>query len=325
MKTPKFVPHPLLKHPQAQTAFGALFARPVKLESTLRLWVDLGDGDSLLLNEEPAKHDDTDKPVVIILHGLGGSGDGATIIRQSAKLNQHGYTAIRFHHRGCGRGVGGRAKQIYHSGRTGDIVRALNYLEKRWPGRPVLAIAYSLSGNMLLRLLGNTAPSQIPNLAGALAICPPIDLEACSNAIATARNRHIDRFFSYFVTKQAIARDRQLAKYRNPNLRHGLSLREFDAVYTAPNAGFKSREEYYRECSAAPVLAKISLPTTILAAKDDPIIPSSIFDDRVPQHINLRLEQHGGHVGFYAASVTPYGDRRWVDAFVLDWVKASHR
>ena len=321
MKTPEFIPHPLLKHPQAQTTFAALVAKPIKLKRSLRLWVDLGDGDCLLLNEEPAEHDDTKKPIVIILHGLGGSGDGTLIVRQSAKLNDLGYTAIRFHHRGCGTDIKGKAKEIYHSGRTGDIIKTLSYLDKRWPGRPVLAVAYSLSGNMLLRMLGNTAPSQIPNLAAALAVCPPIDLEECSNALSSPSNRHIDRFFSLMVTKQALQRQRFQGKDKNPQLRYGMTLREFDEVYTAPQAGFKTRDDYYRECSSVSVLSKITLPTSILAAKDDPIIPSSIFASKVPSHINLRVERYGGHVGFYAANVTEYGDRRWLDAFVLDWIK----
>ncbi len=321
MKTPAFVPHPLLKHPQAQTTFAAFIASPVKLQRTLRLWVDMGDGDSLLLNEEPAEKDSSKKPLVIFLHGLGGSGDGSLIVRQSAKLNDLGYTALRFNHRGCGTEVKGRAKKIYHSGRTDDLIGTLKFLDKRWPGRPVLAVAYSLSGNILLRMLGSTDMKQIPNLTAALAVCPPIDLEAASHALSNPRNKHIDIFFSLLVTRQAFERERLLNQKPRAKLKYGLTLREFDEIYTAPEAGFASRLEYYQKCSSAPVLPKITLPTTILAAKDDPIIPAASLVDKVPSHITFRMEDYGGHVGFYSANVTEYGDRRWLDAYVLDWVQ----
>ena len=322
MNTPEFFPHPLLAHPQAQTAFAAFVAKPVKLQKTERLWVELDDGDALLLNQESPVSEDPSKPIVLLLHGLGGSGDGSLIVRQSAKLNQFGYIALRLNHRGCGTNAQHRAKQIYHSGRTADIAATLKFIAQRWPGRSVLAVAYSLSGNMLLKLLGVANTAELHNLKAALAVCPPIDLEQCSLALSAPHNRHIDRFFSFMVTRQA--RQRQKVHQHQPSrtLPYGLTLREFDANYTAPEAGFASRDDYYQQCSSVSVLNNITTPTMILAAGDDPIIPSAIFRSAVPSHLELRVEKFGGHMGFYAANNTSYGDKRWLDAYVLDWVKS---
>ena len=50
-------------------------------------------------------------------------------------------------------------------------------------------------------------------------------------------------------------------------------IREFDHQITAPLAGYVSAEEYDTRTSPGPRLTEIRLPTTILAAADDPVVP----------------------------------------------------
>ena len=323
MTTNHFIPHPLLANAHAQTVFAALVSPLVRLKHTQRLWVPLADGDALLLNVQSPAVDDAEKPLVLLMHGLGGSGDGSLIVRQSAKLNRLGYTALRFHHRGCGPGSQARARGLYHSGRTDDIAATLSFIAKTWPGRKCVAIGYSLSGNMLLRLLGQQPRANHAHLQKALAVCPPIDLEACSLALSNRHNKAIDQFFSLMLTRQARARELQRPSGDRRNLEFGLSLRQFDEVYTAPVAGFVSRDDYYTQCSSQSVISSITVPTDILVAADDPIIPVDIFRSKSSSSVLVRIETYGGHMGFYSRDHTSYGDRRWLDAFVLDWILKS--
>jgi predicted alpha/beta-fold hydrolase len=97
-------------------------------------------------------------------------------------------------------------------------------------------------------------------------------------------------------------------------------LRTFDRLYTAPRAGFASREDYYAQCSAKGELSKIRVPTTILAAEDDPIVPSAIFKDAVlAGQVRLWMVPGGGHMGFISRHMTDLGSRRWLDAQVVAW------
>jgi predicted alpha/beta-fold hydrolase len=101
-----------------------------------------------------------------------------------------------------------------------------------------------------------------------------------------------------------------------------LNLRIFDELFTAPRAGFKSREDYYKLSSAKPSLSKIRLPTQILGAQDDPIIPPSTFENIIlSPETSLRMETRGGHLGFIGHHKTAHGDRRWMDEFVLNWIQ----
>jgi predicted alpha/beta-fold hydrolase len=236
---------------------------------------------------------------------------------------------VRANHRGCGPAHLDKAREIYHSGRTGDLDAALRWVDSKWPGRRTLVVGYSFSANLLLRYLGagthaaegvTAGIKPPPHVSKALAICPPIDLEMCSHALLAARNWHIHRYLTYHITKQARAREGRRKIGKPVHLPHRLDLRTFDQIYTAPLAGFASREDYYAQCSAKGVLSDIAIPTTILAAEDDPIVPSRIFGDApLAAAVRLNVVPGGGHLGFIDRRVTKLGDRRWLDAQVVEW------
>jgi hypothetical protein len=329
-----FVPHPLIANGHAQTVAGILGKHPPIPNRTIHQQLPLPDGDKLLLSMDLPVRDTPHMPVVLLMHGLGGSGSSSYMLRHSRHLTQAGYVVVRFNHRGSGPTHIDRAREIYHSGRTADIDAALHFIGVRWPGRQSMAIGYSMSGNILLRYLGaGTHPGQgvvegrLPptHLSKALAICPPIDLETCSRVLVSPSNWHIHRYLIHHITRQARTleeRTRHIPRTRFPV---GIDLRTFDSLYTAPRAGFASREEYYAQCSAKPVLSGINIPTTILSSLDDPIVPASIFQD-LPRYesVTLRLEPAGGHMGFISRDMTRLGDRRWLDLQVVEWVQGTN-
>ena len=101
-------------------------------------------------------------------------------------------------------------------------------------------------------------------------------------------------------------------------------LREIDDWFTAPICGFGTAENYYRVCSAAPLLPEIRLPTLIIAAADDPLVPVRTFEQlRLSPSTTLQITGHGGHLGYIGASGAD-PDRRWIDWRVVDWVLARH-
>ena len=66
------------------------------------------------------------------------------------------------------------------------------------------------------------------------------------------------------------------------------SIREFDDAYTAPFHGFQDAADYYHRASAMRVIDKISVPTLIITAADDPFVPPGPFREPAvtaqPQH-----------------------------------------
>jgi predicted alpha/beta-fold hydrolase len=101
------------------------------------------------------------------------------------------------------------------------------------------------------------------------------------------------------------------------------TLWEFDDKFTAPLCGFGTAERYYHECSSMHGLPRISVPTLILTARDDPMVPCNMFDGlRRSSSVRLEITAGGGHLGFIARrGIDP--DRRWMDWRILEWLNSS--
>jgi uncharacterized protein len=141
-----------------------------------------------------------------------------------------------------------------------------------------------------------------------------------ARSLRSRRNRLIDSFLTLRFIRQAKrveARKEQAQRLKVPQVFKAWDL---DELYTAKMAGFKSRSEYYSAYSSKKFLATLTVPATILAAADDPVIPAAMFTRGIPDNVELRLEKHGGHVAFVGWGRNEFGDHRWIDSFVLDWV-----
>jgi predicted alpha/beta-fold hydrolase len=100
-----------------------------------------------------------------------------------------------------------------------------------------------------------------------------------------------------------------------------LTFRDFDKLYKAPKAGFKSVEEYYEICSAKRYVSDISIPCRIIFSEDDPIIPPDCLEGvSIPSNVEIYSSKLGGHMGFLGDVRHPRG-LRWLDSLLVDWIK----
>ncbi|MCB1049644.1 MAG: alpha/beta hydrolase [Acidobacteria bacterium] len=308
-----FRPHPLLRGPHAQTIFGSLIPAPKLAETGEEHRVSLADGDQLSIWQHVG-----DQPVLVHLwHGLGGHAASSYMMRVAGALIGQGYGVLRCNHRGCGSGRG-LARGLYHSGRSDDLARVLQWARDRWPNQRHLMVGFSLSGNALLLLLGRDQTA-LPD--GALAINAPLDLADCANRLHLGLNRIYDFRFTY-LCKQAV-RQRIQVGYDLPKPNGIRHLKQFDAEITAPVAGFKDRAHYYETCSSGPWLPKIQTPTICLHAQDDPLIPADLWQRfKRADSVQLELAAGGGHMGYWQAGQTPLGGHRWLEYAALHHLKS---
>ncbi len=316
----QFRAHPLAPGGQLQTllAFIKPNARALKADEYVYVPVSQADEVELLVNHPKGEV----KGIVYMLHGLGGDASSPYKVRIAQKLVPQGYRVIRHNHRGNSE-VRKASKGLYHSGSAADILKALEVIQKKWPGTPIVAIGFSLSGTMLLNLLGwyHEELKKIPELKAAMSVCSPLDLQKSSDSIASPRNKHIDYFFAKSVLahlkkRELITNAEIKSKFKKP------TLRKVDEYVTAPFGGFRDAADYYARCSPWQVLEKIEIPTLILAAKDDPIVPAeSVQGVKHSQAVTIQMEPSGGHMGFLSRDLTPHKDYRWMDYFIETWAK----
>lgn len=267
--------------------------------------IPLADGDQLSGRHYPGETD----VLTLVFHGLGGDDQAHYVRRTVALARGLGHHVWTVNHRGCGEGRG-LAKKPYHSGSGDDLGAAFAAARERHPDLRQLAVAYSLSANALLLNLGGGLPKPAPQPDAAIAVNPPIDLGACSDTIHQGLSRLYELRFIRRCRKAIHQRvEDDLIQDIYPT-RPLMSLREFDDAYTTKAGGFRDADDYYARCSARPHLSKITVPTVILMAKDDPFIPwRHAAEADLSPAVHLHFEARGGHMGYLSRDLPGH---RWL-------------
>lgn len=297
------------------------FHRPRPWIATQCHWYEPPDGDRLALHTPKPLADTADKPLVLILHGLEGSVASPYAQGLMESLLGRGYQVAAMHFRGCG-GIPNRLPRAYHSGDSEDPRWLLQQLRQLLPNTPLLAVGYSLGGNVLLKMLGEDG--QGSPLSAAVAVSAPMDLHACARRIDQGFSRFYQRYLLTSLKKslQRKAANPMLAGAM-PNLddaAHFKSFRCFDNAFTAPLHGFRDVDDYYTRASSKPHLRNIRVPTLIIHAEDDPFIcPSAIpSPGEVGPQVQLAVSEKGGHVGFIGGSIRK--PRYWLEQRIPEFL-----
>jgi hypothetical protein len=259
---------------------------------------------------EPAAH-------LILVHGLEGSSEAGYARSLAQAALEAGCAVHRFNMRSCGGTEHLSGRTLYHSGQTSDLLAVIRQLRN---SAPIFLVGFSLGGNVVLKLAGELGESASGLIDGVMAISTPIDLAACV--------RQLDKPSNSLYAKRFVSRlkDRVRAKERlTPGLfdLSGLDrvrdIYGFDDRFTAQAFGFGSADNYYATQSANQYLERIRVPTLLVQAKDDPLIPFAVYDHPAfsnNPHLRLLATEHGGHLGF----ISKAKPRFWLDQVLVHWV-----
>ena len=281
--------------------------------------LELPDGDFLDLDWTPG----TAGPLVLVLHGLEGSSRSRYARGLLAAVRRRGWQGVVMHFRGCS-GEPNRLPRSYHSGETGDLSRVVGVVLRRFPGRSLAVVGYSLGGNVLLKWLGETGANN--PITCAVAVSVPFELDAAARRLTHG----FSRFYQWWLLRSL--RENVARKVALGILSEEFTARAaapdfwtFDDRVTATLHGFAGADDYYGRSSCRQYLGGVRIPTLVVHARDDPFL----FADAIPaptevgSAVTLEVHERGGHVGFVAGR-WPWRPDYWLErripAFLETWL-----
>src|SRR5262249_3149973 len=194
----------------------------------------------------------------------------------------------------------------------------------RNPHARIGAVGISLGGNVLLKWLGEQAEEAPKQVAAAVAISTPYDLERCA--------RVLDQGFAKLTYTASFMRSFKLKLRRKAqrwpdcvDVAAGLRAHTFaayDRAVTAPLHGFADELDYWRRSSCRRYLAAVRRPTLLISALDDPFVPRDALPDpgELSPSIIAEFSARGGHVGFWDGP--PWRPRPWAEHRAMEFLSA---
>lgn len=315
-----FIPLRLLRNPHLMTLAAAFWPRrcPHLSRSTSRLF-ETEPGTRLRgdchWQESPTAH-----PTLVLVHGLEGSSDSGYMLGTAEKAFQSGFNVVRLNQRNCG-GTENLTKTLYNSGLSCDYHAVIRELIEKDQLTEIFAAGFSMGGNLVLKMAAEFGSCPPAELRGIAAICPSLDLARCADAVGARRNFIYERHFVRSLKRRMRYKAKLFPNlYSLDCLRDVRTLHEFDDRVTARFCGFRDASDYYERSSASRLIAAIHVPTLILTAKDDPMVPFDSFLDPAingNSHVQLVAAQRGGHCGFISKARGT--ERFWSESRIVEF------
>jgi predicted alpha/beta-fold hydrolase len=254
------------------------------------------------------------RALAILLHGWEGSVHSTYLLHTGSRLLAEGCDVFRLNFRDHG-DTHHLNPELFHSCRIDEVVGAVKAVAGLFPERPLIIGGYSLGGNFALRVALRAVPAGIP-LSWAFAVCPPISplsaLIAIENAPPIYEYYFLRKWRGSLKRKQFLFP--QVDLFTKSELRG--NIRELTRSMVKRHTNFGSLENYLQGYSiAGDALSGLTIPTAILTAEDDPIIPIADFRAlRLNPATELMIVPHGGHCGF----IRDVSMRSWAEDFIVD-------
>ena len=286
-----------------QTLWGKLVRRTPEVATRVERWPTADDDEIELHRLDSPPGGGPRVPRLLILHGLEGTIRSHYVRGILAAARTYGWAADVLIFRGCGPEMN-RTARMYHSGETTDLDHVVRRLARDNPEQPLVAIGFSLGGNVLLKWLGELGSGVPAQFLAAVAVSVPYDLERGSRQLEHGLSRiYAWSFLRSLRKKAAIKHSRHPNLFDLSRLALAGTLYDFDDAVTAPMHGFASAHDYYHRSSSIHFIGRIERPTLLLSSFNDPFLPREVLVDVAKlslsnRHITTDFPDSGGHVGF---------------------------
>jgi hypothetical protein len=260
---------------------------------------------------------------VVLLHGWEGSADSSYILSAGSALLEAGFSVFRLNLRDHG-DTKALNEGLFHSCRIDEVVGAVRRIRELAGTGHFSLVGQSLGGNFALRV-GARAEGVGLTIDRIIAVCPV--LKPASTMRALDEGLWIYR--RYFLSRW---RKSLFAKagafphlYDFGDLRRFGTLTAMTEFFVERYTEFDSLNQYLSGYAiTGDVLRGLEVPSRIILAVDDPVIPVEDLDEvAAAPTLEVSLSRHGGHCGFVDAAFGPTWSDRAIVADLVESVQAA--
>ena len=188
---------------------------------------------------------------------------------------------------------------IFYAVLLEEVFQAVRQVCMNAGEKPVFLVGFSLGGNFALRIARRTQQDPIKNLLHAVAVSPVLDPAKSTLKIdqyALIRVYFLRKWFRSLKKKQRLFPD----VYDFAPLLPLKSIQSVTDFLIENYSEFESAAQYFREYSLlGDAVNDLAVDTTIIAARDDPIIPvEDFYQLELNDRTSLSIHDFGGHNGF---------------------------
>jgi predicted alpha/beta-fold hydrolase len=286
--------------------------------------LDCGDGVRLqCFHADPARCGMTPAGrVAVLVHGWEGNAEALYILSLAQQLFDRGFDVVRLNLRDHG-DTHHLNRELFHSCRLPEVVGSIQRLQGLLPGKPLNLVGFSLGGNFMLRVAAQSDTGL--NIASVIAVSPVLDpgatLAALENGFRPYHKYFVRKWLSSLFKKQAAWPEH----YDFTGLARSADLRRLTTLLVDRFTGFASLEDYLNGYAiTGSQLARLKVPSTIITALDDPIIPVAGLEQLArPQALQVIVTRRGGHCGFLEDLVQPSWAERRIVAQLCDTLRSD--
>lgn len=258
--------------------------------------------------------------LVIISHGLEGNSTRPYVRGMAKVFAEKGWDVLAWNCRTCS-GEINKGRRMYHHGVSDDLKEVIDYaLAKRGYAKVVLT-GFSMGGSITIKYLGEYNQYLPKEVYRAVVFSVPCDLGASARELSKKGNAFYRKRFLKKLGKKIKAKALQMPDLLSASgLEELQHFKDFDNRYTAPLHGFKDAEDFYIQASANTYLPDIKIPTLLVNAKNDPMLPESCYPVEIAQnhpYVYLEMPEFGGHVGF----TLPGKSGNWAEHRALEFAE----
>jgi predicted alpha/beta-fold hydrolase len=304
----------LMANRHMQTVFPTLF-RKIRDVAYKRVRLKTPDNDFLDLDFSRRGKE----RVVLVVHGLEGNSSRKYVRGMVRAFNDAGFDAVAMNLRGCS-GEANRTLRFYHSGDTEDLAGTVDYLRKLGCYKSCHIVGFSLGGNIVLKYVGESGKKITPFVKSAVTVSTPCDPNGASYELEKWHNYFYRRRFIRMLGEKMSEKERLFpGKVSTKGYDRIRSFRQFDQRYTVPMHGFRNAKDYWKKVNSKQYLKKITIPTLLINALDDPFLDKGSFpfkEARANRNFFLETPRNGGHVGF----MTVFGRNYWHESRAVSFV-----